>query len=300
MQDVRLDDVTPAVSVVIPSYRGGPYLREAVASVARQSIAHWEIIVVADGLTEDMSDLERDPRVRVIRQRQRGCSVARNVGVAAARAELVAFLDDDDRMVDERLHAQMVAMKDENIVLCHSQIQLIDDDGVVYKAEHVQDYQYLDLLRIQGTALLSASMVRRSVFQEVGGFSPLLRSGEDMDFMFKVAREGALCFLPEVLTEYRVHANTTGGKGKGGLKLLLAQHLEAAQPADLPAVRAAIRSGRRHILPARTEFNMQRAGEALTSHEYRRAAGFMARALLRSPVVSTRATYTKLHRVRQS
>jgi glycosyltransferase involved in cell wall biosynthesis len=300
--------VTPTVSVVIPSYRGGPYLREAVASIARQSFDQWETIVVADGLTEDMSDLERDPRVRVIRQRQRGTSIARNVGVASARAALVAFLDDDDRMVGERLHAQVVAMRDENVVLCHSQIRLIDDQGAVYKAGYIRDYQYLDLLRIEGTPHLSASMVRRSVFQEVGGFSPLLRSGEDMDFIFKVAREGPLCFLPEVHTEYRMHANNTwagqaavGATSKSGLNLLLDEHLHAAQGrSDLPAVRAAVRAGRRHILPARTQFDLERAGDALTRREYRPAALFMGRAMLRSPVASTLVVRTRLQRDRQN
>ena len=202
--------MTPTVSVVIPSYRGGPYLREAVDSITRQSFDEWETIVVADGLTEDMSDLERDPRVRVIRQRQRGTSIARNVGVASARAALVAFLDDDDRMVGERLHAQVVAMRDENIVLCHSQIRLIDDQGAVYKPGYIRDYQYLDLLRIEGTPHLSASMVRRSVFEEVGGFTPLLRAGEDMDFIFKVAREGRCASCPRYIPSTACTPTTPG------------------------------------------------------------------------------------------
>jgi len=57
----------PTVSVVIPSYRGGPYLREAIESLQAQTLEDWEAIVVADGCEEDFSDIETDARVRVIR-----------------------------------------------------------------------------------------------------------------------------------------------------------------------------------------------------------------------------------------
>ena len=86
----------PSVSVIIPSYRGGKFLREAVASVQSQTLQDLEIVIVLDGCEDDLSDIEQsDQRVRVVRQRRRGASIARNVGIAQANSELIAFLDDD-------------------------------------------------------------------------------------------------------------------------------------------------------------------------------------------------------------
>ena len=118
------------VSVVMPCYRGGPLLREAVASVIDQTFRGWELIVVSDGCEDDLSDLETiDPRVRVFRQRNRGVSIARNVGISHAQSELIALLDEDDLMMPERIAAQVAALRDESFGLCYTQIRFIDGTG---------------------------------------------------------------------------------------------------------------------------------------------------------------------------
>ena len=120
----------PSVSVVIPSYRGGRFLREAVASVQSQTLENFEVVIVLDGCEDDLSDIEEsDQRVRVLRQCRRGVSIARNVGIAQARSELIAFLDDDDRMLADRLSRQLEAMKDSNVGLCHTECRAIDEEG---------------------------------------------------------------------------------------------------------------------------------------------------------------------------
>jgi glycosyltransferase involved in cell wall biosynthesis len=122
----------PVVSVVIPSLRGGRLLREAVASVQSQTLKDWELIIVCDGCEDDLSAIEKsDQRVRVFQQRNRGVSIARNVGIGHSRSELVAFLDDDDRMLPDRLLAQSGAMSDQSIGLCHTQFRVIDESGVI-------------------------------------------------------------------------------------------------------------------------------------------------------------------------
>ena len=208
-----------AVSVVIPTARGGTYLREAVDSVLAQSLEDFELIVVADGEDVDLSGLDGvDDRVVVIRQPNRGPSVARNVGIRATRAELVAFLDDDDRMLPERLRVQVDAMVDRaDIGLCHTQFTVIYGEGApAGSGDDVQvgfasDVQYIDLLRGQAHVLLPASMLRKRLLEEVGMFDASMRLGEDLDVIYRMARESRLAFLPEVHTEYRRHgANASG------------------------------------------------------------------------------------------
>jgi glycosyltransferase involved in cell wall biosynthesis len=292
-----------SVSVVIPTSRGGPYLREAVASVVTQgfeSSDDCEIVIVSDGCDEDMSDLEANPLVRVVRQRRRGASIARNVGVAHARHDLIALLDDDDRMVGPRLPVQIGVMEDADVVLCHTQFRFIDADGKVLRDGGARDNQYEDLLRVDGGALLSTIMVRRSTFHEVGGINPLLPIGEDLDFIMRVAREGRLQFVPEILTEYRLHANNTWAKSSASsgveIKLILQQHQLIGQARDEAATLKAARSGVRHVLPGRTQWALERAEDAVTERKYGRAVLSMGSALLRSPVATTGVTYRRLRR----
>ncbi len=135
----------PRASVVIPNFHGGELLREAIDSVRAQTLADWELIIVCDGSTDDLSDLERsDPRVRVFYQRIRGVSIARNVGIRHARSALVALLDDDDRMMPDRLGVQVAVMDDTSIGLCHTQFRLIDERGTAIGEGASRESRYVD------------------------------------------------------------------------------------------------------------------------------------------------------------
>lgn len=88
----------PRVSIVMPTYNRHDTILRAIGSVRAQSFDDWELLVVDDGSTDGTSDCVEglDPRLRVLRQENQGVAGARNTGLAAARGELVAFLDSDD------------------------------------------------------------------------------------------------------------------------------------------------------------------------------------------------------------
>ena len=94
------------VSVVIPLYNKGPYIKRALSSVIDQTFQDFEIIVVDDGSTDNGADVVRsfdDLRIRLIQQENAGVSVARNHGIDEAKAELIAFLDADDEWLPKFL-----------------------------------------------------------------------------------------------------------------------------------------------------------------------------------------------------
>lgn len=240
----------PRVSVVIPTARGGSYLREAVGSVLGQSFGDFELILVVDGSDVDVSHVEDlDGRIRSIRQPNRGESVARNVGIRAARSDLVAFLDDDDRMLPERLAAQIAAMdRDAGAGLCHTQFQVIDATGQPCQPGFSADVQYLDLLRRNVRVLLPTVMLRKSLIEEVGTFDSCLRTGQDLEAIYRLARESRLVFIPEVHTQYRRHgANASGDEYRAACNslALIGKHLRLADGQEGAPTRQAALEGLR-------------------------------------------------------
>lgn len=91
----------PAISIIVPVYNTAPYLKRALDSIRRQSMKHFEVILINDGSTDSSREIllsycRKDARFRLIDQKNSGVSVARNAGLKAARGEFIAFLDSDD------------------------------------------------------------------------------------------------------------------------------------------------------------------------------------------------------------
>ena len=135
----------PVISVVIPAYNAAETLERALVSVAVQSLADIEIIVVDDGSTDDTPRLLRDraaldPRMRALTQANGGVARARNAGIAAARAEWVATIDADDLWHPRKLELQLAAAAaaGEACTMVYAWSRRIDmDDRVI--AEHFLD-----------------------------------------------------------------------------------------------------------------------------------------------------------------
>jgi glycosyltransferase involved in cell wall biosynthesis len=105
------------ISVVIPVYNVETYLAQCLESVAAQSYGDLEILCVIDGSTDGSAEIawqfaRREPRCRVLEQRNQGLSVARNTGVAEARGQWVFFLDSDDWLPEHALQALIRAADD--------------------------------------------------------------------------------------------------------------------------------------------------------------------------------------------
>src|SRR5271170_1724815 len=99
----------PVFSVVIPVFNGGEYLERAIASVLRQTLRDFEVIVVDDGSTDgavDRAMLIKDSRLTILSQPNAGAPTALNRGVSAARGEYIAFLDADDLWAPDKLQRQ--------------------------------------------------------------------------------------------------------------------------------------------------------------------------------------------------
>ena len=247
---------SPRASVVLPTVRGGAYLREAVHSVLSQTMSDWELLIVSDGCSDDLSDLESlDGRIRVLRQRNRGVAVARNVGMRAARSDLIALLDDDDRMLPDRLRRQVELMESApDVGLCHTGYRLIDGAGRLLTERRADDGQYEEILRCELFMITPTIMYRKSLAEELGTYDAMLRTGEDTDLVTKIARESRIACIPDALGEYRRHSdNVTVDPDvfRSTMNRMLHKHLEAAQR----------RGERRHVDAARAGLTWMRGCE---------------------------------------
>src|SRR5258706_6877430 len=226
-QEKTMKESAP-VSVVIPAYNSENYIRQAIESVLAQTLPVSEIIVVDDGSTDHTSEVAESLGAIVIRQRNKGVSAARNVGVRTAQHDWVAFIDQDDLWEHEKIESQWAAIlryPDVGIVSCHmrwfehditsgcsSELDLRDaitpteqDDGRVTYLHRVKDE-----LRFGRMAdYVSSVLIRRDLLLSVGMFNESLSQNEDLECFLRVVARGPLANVRKSLVRRRVHGKNS-------------------------------------------------------------------------------------------
>ena len=233
------------ISVIIPTYNHARFLRDAVDSALAQTYAPLEVIVVDDGSTDATPRIlaAYGDRIRAIRRENGGVGAARNTGIAAARGELLAFLDSDDIWRPAKLEMQVARFEaDPGLGLVHCRAETFDDAGKLVHAPLVglEGWVAMELLRFDRgviAAPCSATVVPKRVAEELGGFDPRLQPSEDWDFYYRLATRYRIGYVNDILVHYRIHSGgihlNTPGMERG---MLLA--LEKAFASPDPAVQS--------------------------------------------------------------
>ncbi|NOY22197.1 MAG: glycosyltransferase family 2 protein [Acidobacteria bacterium] len=200
-----------SISVIIPVFNGARYIRETVQSVLEQSLKPDEIIIVDDGSTDEtpkiLANLAKTGII-TIRQNNMGPGSARNRGIEASTGSLIAFLDADDLWLPEKLAEQKRILSERPeiaYVLC-----CLEE---FYSAELAKQLVNRTILRpdTQTGVLPTTALFRKSVFQEVGLFNPVWRTGEFMDWMMRANEAGITSYkMEQVLVQRRVHDQNLG------------------------------------------------------------------------------------------
>jgi glycosyltransferase involved in cell wall biosynthesis len=206
------------VSVVIPCYNQARFLGDAIRSVLCQGYTDLEIIVVDDGSEDGTEEVASgyardDPRVRLIRQENRGLAAARNRGLGEAGGEYVVFLDSDDRLVSGALEVGVRELEVHPRCAFVSGIcrKIAADGSIVpgWEQFRVRDDPYLELLR-SCPVYVPAVMYRRSVFDAVGDFDTSYKAAEDYDLYYRILERFPVYCHDTVVAEIRRHeANMT-------------------------------------------------------------------------------------------
>jgi glycosyltransferase involved in cell wall biosynthesis len=201
------------VSAIIPVYNGAVTVAEAIDSVLAQSYARLEVIVVNDGSTDATAEVLRryGERIKVIERPNSGIAVSRNIGVAAANGEYLAFLDSDDAWAPAMIERTVAALdRNPDCVLAYTNCAVIDSDGrdldsalIGAGVDHAPTLQ--EMLARLWPIMPSAVVMRRAAFDACAGFSEEFRSYgfEDVIFWLRVREQGAFVYLPECLVKWR-------------------------------------------------------------------------------------------------
>jgi glycosyltransferase involved in cell wall biosynthesis len=207
--------VNPSVTVVIPCYNQGHFLRTAIDSAVRQTYGEVEILVVDDGSTDDTAKVARSygPQVTLIQQPNAGLSAARNKAILRGAGQYIQLLDADDA-----LHPQAIADK---VALAESRPDAaavrggwceMDVFGTVLATVAAPDlgadpfHALFDPLRVGPPCTYLA---RRSALLDAGLFDPNLTSCEDWDMWLRLALDGgALITAPTTVASYRNHGGS--------------------------------------------------------------------------------------------
>jgi glycosyltransferase involved in cell wall biosynthesis len=210
----------PDISVVLPTYNRQASVARAINSVLAQRAEEaggtasgleperFELIVVDDASQDGTADYLAtlaDPHIRVIRNaRNGGPSAARNVGLAAAQAEIVAFLDSDDVYMAGRLAVPLDAFATDPALVC-TLSSAVKRDPKGLREAHIPAVRLApeafawalicDLIPVEASSIT----VRRKAALAVGGFCEKLRLTEDREFLIRLAAVGAARLLPPLL-----------------------------------------------------------------------------------------------------
>lgn len=204
----------PLVSVVIPTYNRAVMLMEAIKSVFEQTCTEFEVVVVDDGSTDNTLEVLKevnDPRLVVVAGKHEGASAARNLGVDAARGELIAFLDSDDLFLPTKLQAAVDAFKARpELVMVYShwrQDNVINGSNIRLEPTAEGDIRH-DLLMCS-LIVVPTVVVRKDVFLKAGGFNVGMKIAEDYDLWCRISSFGNIGLIREPLSIVRLHKNNT-------------------------------------------------------------------------------------------
>lgn len=252
---------SPLITVVIPCFNQGRFLKDTLESVSSQAYKNWECLVINDGSTDETEDVVQafcveDSRFIYLKTENSGLSSSRNAGIKMSRGKYIQFLDADDLIEPEKIKESLQIYQMENFaktdVIVYSSMRYFED----HEANHfkilgrhnfpahielkINDTlkTQTELIRIRNLCVISAPLYPRVLFDKIGTFDENLTSLEDWDFHLRcLAGEYKFhhCYALNGLTLIRLH-NSSMMRNQALLDLnyskVLAKHSLASASGD--------------------------------------------------------------------
>jgi hypothetical protein len=196
-------------------FNGERFLREAIESILGQRFPDFEFIAIDDGSTDETAAIldayaQKDSRLQVYQQENRGMSAANNRGCALARGKYIAHLDADDVAMPDRLERQIAFLENhEKVGLLGGAIEEIDHEGnpLLLRQLPLEDVSIRAAMQTLTPALFHPAVVmRKQAFDATGGYRAQFLHAEDFDLFLCIMDRWKVANLPEVVTRRRIHA----------------------------------------------------------------------------------------------
>lgn len=208
--------VVPKVSIVIPVYNGADFLGEAIDSALAQTFKNIEVLVVNDG-SNDQGATERialsyGNRIRYFSKENGGVATALNMGIREMSGSYFSWLSHDDLYSPNKIEVEVSLMchLDRNDIVIYSNYSAFSSDlnsatPIRLKGVSPQYFRYSLLVdrTVHGCTLL----IPKAAFDKIGVFDERLRTTQDYDLWFRMAKEFDFFHIPDVLVMFRIHPN---------------------------------------------------------------------------------------------
>ena len=207
----------------MPAYNAERYVEAAIKSILVQSHRDFEFIIINDGSTDGTLDIikryeKKDPRIRVLTQKNQGISKSLNRGIKEARYEWIAIMDADDIALPHRLERQVKAtIENPNVIAWGGYAYHISEKGKVLGISRVgptNEAQFNKMLQ-NGELILvihPTAFIHKEMIQKVGGYDPKFDACEDLELFNRLAEIGPILAIPEPLGLYRIHSSSISMK----------------------------------------------------------------------------------------
>lgn len=226
---------TPTITLAMPVYNGGRYLREAIDSILSQTFADFEFLIIDNCSTDNSVEIIKsytDPRIRLVRNEvNMGIAYSRNKGIELARGRYLAWMDCDDASFPERLERQFSYMEEHpEISVSGTWMRTMDRPDHIWR--YPTDPELLKCQLLFGSPLASPSVILRCEdfrASDIRYYSPY--GTEDYDLWVQFSRHGKkLSNLSDVLINYRVHT----GQSSNSFREKQLEYTGAIQCAQYP------------------------------------------------------------------
>jgi len=267
----------PRVSVVIPVYNGSNYLAEAIDSALAQTYCNTEVIVVNDGSTDDGKTeeiaLSYGEKIRYFRKENGGVASALNMGIREMTGEYFSWLSHDDVYYPDKLRVQIDWLaRDRGDVVLFSDYDYIDGESRLIgtkRMKHTETGAIYYSLIMEGSINGCTVLVPNSCFADVGLFKEDLRTTQDFDLWFRLARKYEFRHINQVLIKSRIHPLQCS--------ITLPQHMEEQNDLYINALRDLVGGAALFDLKGTLSSFYVKAGIRLTSMGCTKAADFAMR-----------------------
>ncbi len=205
------------VSAVISTYKRSPEMvKRAAESVLNQTYKDIELIIVDDSpsdydLRDDVKNMAEslNGNVKYIRhEKNLGACAARNTGIQLANGEFIAFLDDDDEWLPEKIEKQIKKFVNEDVALVYCgnyTINSANNEKIISNTQYHNGYVFDILIFDNFISSCSYPLIRKSVIKELGGFDIKMPAAQDLELWLRIAKKYKIDYVPEPLVNYYIH-----------------------------------------------------------------------------------------------